>query len=54
MPVSKYLATGWLAVLPLTACTPMLTKPYLQRSFNFPNTKHATSTAWDAEKMHVK
>jgi hypothetical protein len=54
MPVSKYLATCWLAALPLTACTPMLTKPCLQRSFNFPNTKHATSTAWDEEEVHVK
>jgi hypothetical protein len=35
-------------------CTPMLTKPYLQRSFNFPNIKQAISTAWEAEEVHVK
>jgi hypothetical protein len=35
-------------------CTPMLTKPYLQRSFIFSNIKQAISTAWDAEEVHVK
>ena len=31
-------------------CTPMLTKPYLKRSFNFPNIKQAISTAYEMQR----